>query len=215
MSERSKDSRGLILVISGPSGGGKGTVAARLAADPAYTLSVSATTRSMRPGEIPDVSYHYLTRECFEENLKADNFLEYNHYVTGDYYGTLRSESEKILSSGRHLILEIDVHGGLKVKEQYPDTILIMLLPPSPEELERRLRNRGTETEEKIRQRLRIAKDEVALMKDNHYDYIVCNETGEDGIGRAVEDIKSIVAAETMKLSRKSKLLDGFLSANL
>ena len=210
MSSAKKPERGLILVISGPSGGGKGTVANRLNEDPDYILSVSATTRAMREGEIADVSYHFLTREQFDAQLAADNFLERNCYVTGDCYGTLRSESEKVLASGKNLILEIDVNGGLQVKKKYPDTVLIMLLPPSPEELERRLRTRGTETEEKIRKRLSFASEEVRRMKENHYDYVVCNETGPEGLEAAVSDIKALVRAEKLRLERNRSLLDAF-----
>ena len=127
---------GLIFVISGPSGSGKGTVVDKLLESNEFVLSVSATTRAMRTGEIPDKSYHFLSREAFEEQIRNNGLLEYNRYVTGDYYGTLRSEAESAIAAGKDLILEIDVNGGLQVREKYPDTILIMMIPPSFQILE-------------------------------------------------------------------------------
>ena len=148
---------GLLIVISGPAGSGKGTVLKHIFEDAVhggeFAYSVSATTRAPRPGEVDGVNYHYLSREDFEGRIARGELLEYTEYC-GNYYGTLKSETEAVLESGRNLILEIEVEGAMNVKRRYPEAVAIMLLPPSFAKQEERLRGRGTETEEKILARL-------------------------------------------------------------
>lgn len=191
--------RGLLLVISGPAGSGKGTVLSKLfeknGSDFAY--SVSATTRAPRPTEIDGVNYHYITREDFEERLKNGGMLEYTEYC-GNYYGTPKKEAEMILESGKNLILEIEVEGAENVKKLYPEAVLIMLLPPSFAVQEARLRGRNTETEEVIKKRLEQTKREIPRVVN--YDYIVYNF--DDGAEDTADDILSIVRAEKLRQSR-------------
>ena len=190
---------GLLLVVSGPAGSGKGTVLAELLADPAFAYSVSATTRAPRPGEADGVNYYFLDRAAFEARIANDDMLEYTEYC-GNYYGTPRAEAEAVLASGRNLILEIEVEGAANVKRRYPGAVSVMLLPPSFAVQEARLRGRGTETEEKIRARLARTREEVAKVED--YDYVVYNR---DGCAHAAaEDIRAIVRAERARLARNA-----------
>ena len=192
-----KAPKGILLVVSGAAGTGKGTVNSMLMkAHPEFVLSVSATTRQPRPGEANGREYHFITREQFEEHIKNGGVVEYTEYC-GNYYGTLRSELSK-LDEGKNLILEIEVDGAMQVKKKFPDAVLIMLLPPSYAVQEERLRRRGTETEEKIRERLEQTKKEVILASE--YDYVVYNY---DGMAEAcAEDILSIVRAERFASKR-------------
>ena len=189
-------SKGLLMVVSGPAGSGKGTVNKLLLSTGDFVYSVSATTRAPRPGEIDGVSYHFISREDFESKLAEGELLEYTEYC-GNYYGTLKKEALAVLESGKNLILEIEVEGAANVKRLYPDAVLIMLLPPSFEIQEERLRGRGTETEEKILARLEQTKNEMKRL--DIYDYIVYNYNG--GAPVAADDIKAIVRAE--KLARR------------
>lgn len=189
-------SKGLLMVVSGPAGSGKGTVNALLLSTGDFVYSVSATTRAARPGEIDGVNYHFISREDFESKLAEGELLEYTEYC-GNYYGTLKREALAVLESGKNLILEIEVEGAANVKRLYPDAVLIMLLPPSFEIQEERLRGRGTETEEKILARLEQTKNEMKRL--DIYDYIVYNYNG--GATVAADDIKAIVRAE--KLARR------------
>ena len=183
--------RGIIIVVSGPSGSGKGTVNAILRETGKYYFSVSRTTRAPRAGEVDGKDYFFVSREDFEKYIAEGDFLEYNEYC-GTFYGTPKSVVEKQLAAGVDVILEIDVNGAENVKKAYPEAVLIMLLPPSFSEQERRLRERGTETEEKIRKRLEATKKE--LKKLDIYDYVVYNRTGHQD--DAVNDILSITKAE-------------------
>lgn len=169
--------KGLVFVISGPSGSGKGTIVDELRKiAPNIGVAVSATTRAPRPGEAEGVNYYYKTREEFETLLAAGEILEYTEY-SGNLYGTLKSEAEKVIGEGRDLILEIEVDGGGQVKRLLGnDCVLVMLLAPDAAEQERRLRDRGTEKEETIQMRLQKARTEIAAAED--YEYLVLNETG-------------------------------------
>ena len=190
-------SRGLLLVISGPAGRGKGTVIKHLMEkerDIAY--SVSATTRSPRPGEVDGVNYHFISVDDFKMRIEQGGILEYTEYC-GNFYGTPKKEAEEVLDAGKNLILEIEVEGAANVKRLCPDAVLIMLLPPSHAEQERRLRGRGTEPEDKILARLAQAREEIKQL--GIYDYIVYNQDG--AAEECAQDISSIIRAE--RLSRR------------
>lgn len=189
--------KGLLIVVSGPAGSGKGTVNAKLLERDDFKFSVSATTRLPRPGEVDGVNYYYITHQEFERRIAHDEMLEYTSYC-GNYYGTPKAEAEKVLESGKNLILEIEVDGAMQVKSKYPDAVLIMLLPPSYKVQEERLRGRGTETEQKILERLEQTKNEV--VKSSEYDYIVYNHDGASD--KCAEDILAIVRAEQLTAER-------------
>jgi guanylate kinase len=181
---------GKLVIISGPSGAGKSTVVRRLLKECALPLklSVSATTRAPRPGEIDGRDYHFLTVAEFQKRRENGEFLESKEvFARGDYYGTLRSETASGLSQGKWVILEIDVEGTLAVLEQEPAAITIFLHPGSMTELERRLRARGTDSEPSIRRRLEVARREMAVL--DRYRYEVVNDT----VDRAVQEICEIL----------------------
>jgi guanylate kinase len=183
--------KGMMIVLSGPAGSGKGTVLSHLLKDDKYRCSVSATTRAPRPGEVNGKNYHFLTREAFVARLARDEMLEYTEYC-GNYYGTPQKEAEEMLAAGYNLILEIEVEGAANVKRKYPDAVTIMLLPPSGAVLEARLRGRGTETEEVIQERMAQARKEVAQI--GQYDYVVYNYDNQ--AAEAAEIIRKIIYAE-------------------
>ena len=199
--------KGLMIVVSGPAGSGKGTVNAHLIATGDYRFSVSATTRAPRPGEIDGVNYHYITKEEFLARIDSGDMLEYTEYC-GNYYGTPRKEAEETLSLGKNLLLEIEVEGARNIKAKYPEAVLVLLLPPSHSVQEQRLRSRGTETEDKILLRLARAKEEIAFA--DCYDYVVYNHDGRDK--EAAQEILSIVAAEKASLKRNPDVVKKFLS---
>jgi guanylate kinase len=181
--------KGMLFVISGPAGVGKGTVAKLLVKQhPDLTLSVSATTRAPRPNEHEGEHYYFVCHETFSDMIDKGLLLEYNCY-NGNYYGTPRDAVEKAMNTGSAVILEIDVHGGFNARKAFPDgrVVLIFLDAPSTEEHEKRLRGRGTEDDETIARRLAIAAEERACKKD--YDYVVVN----DNIDRAVSEIYAII----------------------
>ena len=189
--------KGLLVVVSGPAGSGKGTVDAHLLKRDDFVYSVSATTRAPRPGEVDGVHYHFISVEEFKERLERGDMIEYTQYC-GNFYGTPKKEAEEVLASGRNLILEIEVEGAHNVKAKYPEAVLILLLPPSYSVQEQRLRGRGTETEEKILERLARTKEEL---KEAHvYDYVVYNYDGADK--DAADNIRAIVRAEKCAVSR-------------
>ena len=183
--------KGLLIVISGPAGSGKGTVNSILLGSPEFAYSVSATTRAPRPGEVDGVNYHFITTEDFEGRIERGEMLEYTSYC-GNYYGTPLREALEVMESGRNLILEIEVEGAQNVKRLYPEAVLIMLLPPSFAVQEARLRGRGTEQEDKIRERLARTREELPLV--GSYDYVVYNY--DNGAEDCAEDIRAIVRAE-------------------
>lgn len=166
--------KGVLVVVSGFSGAGKGTLMNELLSKyDNYALSVSATTRSPRPGETDGKEYFFKTKKEFEEMIEHNQFLEYACYV-GNYYGTPKEYVEKQLQQGKDVLLEIEIQGALKVKEMADDAILIFILPPSAEELKRRLTGRGTETEDVIDARLRRANEEAEGIEK--YDYVLVND---------------------------------------
>ena len=189
--------QGLMIVISGPAGSGKGTVNAHLLSRDDFVYSVSATTRAPRPGEVDGVNYHFLSHEEFRRRIENDEMLEYTEYC-GNFYGTPRKEAEQVLASGKNLILEIEVEGAQNVKAKFPDAVLILLLPPSFAVQEQRLRSRGTETEEKILARLARTREEIA--QADCYDYVVYNHDGR--ATEAADEILSILRAERDSLRR-------------
>lgn len=198
-------SKGLMFIISGPAGSGKGTVNAHLLNTGDFVYSVSATTRAPRPGEKNGVNYHFISREDFLSRIESGDMLEYTEYC-GNLYGTPRKEAEAVLESGKNLILEIEVDGAHQVKEKYPDAILIMLLPPSFKVQESRLRGRGTETEEKILARLERTKEELSDLSS--YDYVVYNH---DGLDKATADnILAIVVAERSAMRRNPNVREKY-----
>ena len=194
--------RGLLLVISAPSGGGKGTVLKELfAQDENLRLSVSATTRAPRPGEVHGEQYYFTTKEDFEKMIGAGEMLEYAQYV-GNYYGTPKAPVEAWLTEGRDVVLEIEVQGGAQIKKLCPDCVSIFILPPSMEVLEKRLRGRGTEADKVVQSRLEAAKREIPCARE--YDYIVYNDRLED----AVADVQAILRAEKRRYARNSDCIE-------
>ncbi|SDN26120.1 guanylate kinase [Alkalicoccus daliensis] len=191
-----KREKGLLIVLSGPSGVGKGTVCGALREqDTEIKYSVSATTRGPRSGEEDGVSYFFKSKEEFERMINEGEMLEYAKYVS-NYYGTPRAYVEEMIEKGHDVILEIEVQGALQVKESFPEGVFIFLMPPSLKELRSRIEGRGTETGDLIDSRMTVAKDEIDLM--DKYDYVVEN----DEVHLAVERIKSIVTAENCKKDR-------------
>ncbi len=189
-------SKGRLFVISGPSGTGKGTICREILKDIRNEFSVSMTTREPREGEEHGREYFFVSHEEFIENINRNNFLEYAT-VFDNYYGTPKDIVLKKLEKGRNVILDIDVQGGLQVKEAMPEAVLIFLLPPSLAALRSRLENRGTETPEKIEKRLNKALDEIKFIGE--YDYMVVNDVRED----AVSDVRSIMTAEALRVPEK------------
>ncbi len=195
-------SNGLVIVISAPSGGGKGTILKKLfESDDNLTLSVSATTRAPRPGEENGVQYYFVTKEKFTEMLDNGEILEHAEFCD-NFYGTPKAPVEELTKKGKDVVLEIEVKGGAQIKKLIPDCVSIFITPVSLEVLEKRLRNRGTETEDAVLKRLATAK--VELKEAHNYDYIVINDKLED----AVEDVKSIIKAEKLRYLRNKENLD-------
>ena len=188
----------MLIVISGFSGAGKGTLIRRLMAEHGedYALSVSATTRAPRPGEVDGKDYFFLDKARFQEMIHEDRLLEYARYVD-NYYGTPRDYVEEQMRAGKDVILEIEIQGALRIKGQYPEAVLIFVTPPSAEELRSRLVNRGTETDEVIRKRMNRAADEAVGVEA--YDYILINEDVE----RSTELLHKVIQIQHMRVSQK------------
>ena len=186
--------KGLFVVISGPSGVGKNTIC-NILVDKGYgNFSVSMTTRGIRDGEKDGKNYFFVSKEDFEKNIEKDNFLEYAKY--GDnYYGTLKSYVFDNIDNGNNLIAEVTIQGGVNIENIFPEAILIFIMPPSFEELEKRLRGRNTNSEEDILKRLEIAKKEIDF--SSHYDYVVINNTVYD----CVNEIIDIINKESIKVN--------------
>ena len=189
--------RGLLIVLSGPSGVGKGTVRKALFNQPNnnLTYSVSATTKKMRPGEVEGKDYYFISKEEFEDKINKGEFLEHAEFV-GNYYGTPLDKVNEKLDEGQEVVLEIEVMGALQVKEKMPDCVMIFLVPPSKEDLYHRLKARGTEPEEIIQERIAKANREFKVAYK--YDYIVVN----DEVNNAADRIMAIIRAEHAKTSR-------------
>ncbi|HIW34266.1 MAG TPA: guanylate kinase [Candidatus Paenibacillus intestinavium] len=187
---------GLLIVLSGPAGVGKGTVCTALRSRmPELVYSVSATTRHPRPGEIDGVNYFFRTREQFLQMIDQDAMLEHAEYV-GNFYGTPRDFVDETLANGKNVILEIEVQGAMKVKEKFPEAVMVFLLPPSLAELKSRITGRGTETLDTINTRMNVAVEELSLL--SQYDYAVMN----DEIDIACDKIRSIILAENCRRER-------------
>ncbi|MGN0459825.1 MAG: guanylate kinase [Ruminococcus sp.] len=188
--------RGLLVVYSGFSGVGKGTIMKEmLKREESFKLSVSATTREPRPGEVDGREYHFLTREKFLEMIEKGEFLEYAQYAD-NYYGTPKKSVEDMLNEGYNVFLEIEVQGGVQIMEKCPDCLSIFIVPPSLEVLEQRLRGRGTETEEVIEKRMKAALDEQEYIPK--YQFVVKNDLVED----AVQNVINIVKTEKEKRNK-------------
>lgn len=194
--------RGILIVVSGFSGAGKGTLMKKLMENyDNYALSVSMTTRAPRQGETEGKEYFFVTKEVFLEKVSQGGLIEYAQYC-GNYYGTPREYVEKQLEAGKDVILEIEIQGALKVKERFPDTLLLFVMPPSAAELEHRLRGRGTETEENISKRLHRAKEEAEGIEN--YDFIVIN----DNLESCAEKMHSIICAAHYTPDRNEEFIE-------
>lgn len=194
--------KGLLIVVSGPSGTGKGTICKELIKRNDYWISVSATTRFPRKGEVEGKNYFFLSKESFAKKIEKGDFLEYAE-VYNNYYGTPRSNVIEKLENGKDVILEIDIQGALKVKESYPEGVFIFILPPSMEELKNRIEKRGSETPESLLTRFKSAYEEINYV--SKYNYAVINDMLDD----AVKKIEYIIEAERCRVDRiKEGILD-------
>lgn len=196
--------KGMLIVVSGPSGCGKGTILAEILKNDKFFYSVSATTRNARPGEIDGINYYFLTKEKFEELIENEGMLEYASYC-GNYYGTPKKPVEDMLNQGKHVILEIEVQGAMEIKKKCPDAVFVFILPPSLAELRRRLNKRGTESEEVIEKRLSEAAGEIKLAYK--YNYAMIN--GELSV--AVNDLLAIIKAEELNTKNSHETIDEVL----
>lgn len=197
------NNRGLLVVLSGPSGVGKGTVCSYLRREQGaeLTYSISATTREKRPGEVDGVNYFFISREDFIKMREKGEFLEWAE-VYGNLYGTPRSAVEECLNRGKHVVLEIDIQGAMKVKELYPEGVFIFLLPPSKAELEKRIIGRAADSAETISHRLSCVDSELNSIIN--YQYVVVNGL----VDQAAEQIKAIITAEKCRVSRNIACLN-------
>jgi len=187
-----KTNNGRLIVFSAPSGCGKGTMLAEILKNEDYCVSISATTRQPREGEMDGVNYYFLSKGDFLQKVADSEFLEYAEYCD-NYYGTLISEVDGKLSDGRNVILEIEVQGAMKIREKRPDAVFVFIAPPSVAELRRRLRKRGTETDEVIEKRVSQAAGELSYA--DKYDYVIVNDDLDD----AVSDFFAVMRAEKLR----------------
>ena len=195
-------SKGILLVISGFAGTGKGTLVQELLKRyDNYALSVSATTRDPRPGEEDGVHYFFKTKEEFEQMIQEKELIEYACYV-GNYYGTPKEYVQEQLENGKDVILEIEIQGALKIKEQFPETLLLFMVPPSAQVLEDRLRGRGTETEEVVQKRLRRAVEEAEFIEK--YDYLIVN----DVLDTCIEETHEIIQSQHHRVDQRRQFID-------
>ena len=197
--------KGMLVVLSGPSGSGKDTVLEVLKeSDFSFDKTISATTRDMRDGEKDGVDYYFIDKNTFEERIKNQEFLEYTIY-NDNYYGTPKSEVERLVDKGGCILLKIEVEGAGNIRKAIPDALSIFIIPPSMEELERRLRGRGTETEESFQKRFKTAKEELA--RANEYDYVVIN----DDLNLCAEQIIKILESEKYSYCRMADFVEDML----
>ena len=196
------DKKGLLIVVSGPSGTGKGTICKAIVEkrDDVF-LSVSATTRQSREGEQNGVHYHFLSKAEFEQNIENGQMLEHAVFC-GNYYGTPKKAVDQMLEAGKNVILEIEVQGAMKVREKYPEGVYVFVLPPSMAELRRRLTGRGTETDEVVEERLKTALKEFGYIEK--YNYILLN----DEVDKAVKRLESIIDAEHCRIERNTNIIE-------
>ncbi|MBQ8945711.1 MAG: guanylate kinase [Lachnospiraceae bacterium] len=181
--------KGVLIVVSGFSGAGKGTIVKRIVEENSnYALSISMTTREPREGEVEGKSYFFVSKERFEEAISNGELVEYANYV-GNYYGTPRAYVDRMISQGRDVILEIEMQGAIQVKTRFPDAVLIFVTPPDAEELKRRLMSRGTEDEATVNKRMHRAFEESAFV--DRYDYLLIN----DDLDRCVEELHMLIEA--------------------
>lgn len=193
--------KGILFVVSAPAGCGKDTILEKaLAKDINLCYSVSATTRAMRPGETDGISYYFKTREEFEKMIADGELLEHTEYC-GNYYGTPKETVEETLEGGKNVVLKIEIEGAANVKRLLPDSVLIFILPPSMQELDRRLHKRGTEDEETIKKRLKQAENEIACA--DSYDYVIIN----GDLDEAVSDFVSVIKAEGFRARRNKEVI--------
>ncbi len=197
--------KGNIFVLSGPSGSGKDTILSEvLKIRPDIYFSISNITRDMREGEVQDQKYHFISKDEFEKGLENNAFLEYNKYLE-NYYGTPRKPIEDNAAMGNDVLIEVDVNGAASIRNKIPEVISIFIMPPSFEELKRRLSGRGTETAEQIEGRLKAALEEIA--RADEYDYIVVN----DDLNLAISDVLNIMRANKLKLKMQKNIIDEVL----
>lgn len=197
--------KGRLIVFSAPSGCGKGTMLAEILKNKNFRTAVSATTRDPREGEVNGVSYHFLSRDDFDKKINENAFLEHAEYCK-NCYGTLKSEVDPYLEQGIDVILEIEVQGAMKIREIRPDALFIFIAPPSVKELRRRLKKRGTESDEVIEERFSKASGEIELAVN--YDYVIVNDALED----ALSDFFAVVRAEKLKSGYSGDLIDKILN---
>ena len=201
--------KGVLAIVSGPSAAGKGTVVRRAMSIASeigqdVQLSISMTSRGIKKDEEEGVTYYYVTRERFEEAIAGDELIEYNCY-NGNYYGTPKKAIADRIERGTSVVLEIDVNGAEQVVKIFPDAVRIFIMPPTMEELEKRIRLRGRETEEEIHQRMSKAREEIPRAVD--YDYIIINDIMEDAAG----DLLNTIVAEKNRADRKKWIIDEVL----
>ena len=196
--------KGRLIVFSAPSGCGKGTMLEEILKDKSFAISVSATTRAPREGEKDGVNYHFLTREDFEQRIADGKFIEHAEYCQ-NLYGTLSSEVDGRLEQGLNVILEIEPQGAMKIREKRPDAVFIFVVPPSINELRRRLKKRGTETDEVIEERVSKAAWEISHAEK--YDYVIVNDALED----AVSDFFAVIRGEQLKVDYSGDIINEVL----
>lgn len=199
-----KMNKGILIIVSAPSGCGKGTILAEVLKDDSFYYSVSATTRSPRPGEKDGVNYHFLTREQFEEKISGDGMFEYAEYC-GNYYGTPKDKVLEKIDEGKNVILEIEVQGAMQIMKKCPEALSVFIAPPSVSELRNRLVNRGTESTEVIEKRVSEAAHEISFAEK--YDYIIIN----DDLETAISDFKAVTRAYSLKAENQKNIIDEVL----